>query len=516
MGGAMGEAVHQQGQGAGTPAAAVPRQALHFIGGRFVPGKEGRFFTTLNPATNRPLAEVAEGSPDDVDAAVQAARRAFDEGPWPRMLPAERARYLERIADRIEARSEAIARVEVLDTGMPISQARGQATRAAENFRFFARRIQDLGGHVWQVGDRFVNYVVHKPVGVAGLITPWNTPFMLATWKVAPCLAAGNTCVLKPAEWAPLSAHLLAEIVAEAGLPEGVFNVVHGFGEPAGASLVAHPAVNLISFTGETTTGKAIMANGAATLKRYSFELGGKSPVVIFADADLERAVDAAVFGVFSLNGERCTAGSRLLVEEPVYRDVVEAVARRAARIRIGDPADPRTELGPLIHPEHWRRVMGYVEAGRAEGAELLTGGRRPPGLPPELAGGNYLEATVFAGARPGMRVFQEEIFGPVVVATPFRTEDEAVRLANAVRYGLAAYVWTRDVGRAHRVGQAIDAGMVWLNSQNVRDLRTPFGGMKDSGIGREGGDYSFEFYCERQVIHVALGEHPIPRFGAG
>lgn len=511
---AAGQGAGQTAGAAATQAAtvAVPRPVSHYIDGRFVPGRAGRVFETLNPSTNRPITTVAEGLAEDVDAAVRAARRAFDEGPWPRSSPAERARMLLRIADAIEDRAEEIAHLEVLDTGLPITQARGQAARAAENFRFFARRIQDLEGQAFQVGDRFLNYTVHKPVGVAGLITPWNTPFMLETWKVAPCLAAGNTCVLKPAEWSPLTAYKLAEIIHEVGLPPGVFNVVHGFGETAGAALVAHPLVNLISFTGETSTGKAIMANGAATLKRYSFELGGKSPVVVFADADFDRAVDAAVFGVFSLNGERCTAGSRLLVEASIYDRFVAAVAERASRIRVGDPFDPATELGPLIHPDHWARVYGYVRAGREEGARLVTGGRRPPGLEE----GNYLEATVFADVTRDMRVFQEEIFGPVVVATPFRDEAEAVRLANDVRYGLAAYVWTRDVQRAHRVGQAIDAGMVWLNSQNVRDLRTPFGGMKDSGIGREGGDYSFEFYCERQVIHVALGEHPIPRFGAG
>ena len=270
------------------------------------------------------------------------------------------------------------------------------------------------------------------------------------------------------------------------------------------------PNEPVVLLTGETTTGKEIVRSGAATLKRFSLELGGKSPVVVFADADLDRAVDAAVFGVFSLNGERCTAGSRLLVEEAVYDDVVARVAERTAAIRCGDPLDPDTELGPLIHPEHWRNVRAYVEAGVAEGARLLVGGDCPPGLP----GSNYLAATLFVDVRPEMRVFQEEIFGPVLCATPFRDEEEAVRLANGVRYGLAAYVWTRDLQRAHRVAGAIDAGMVWLNSHNVRDLRTPFGGAKESGIGREGGRFSFDFYSELETIHTALGDHPIPRFG--
>ncbi|MFZ0215754.1 MAG: aldehyde dehydrogenase, partial [Candidatus Dormiibacterota bacterium] len=399
---------------------------------------------------------------------------------------------------------------ETLDTGLPITQARGQAQRAAQNFRFFAAQIEVLAGQSFST-PAFLNYAIRKPAGVAGLITPWNTPFMLETWKLAPCLAAGDTCVLKPAEWSPLSADRLAHLLAEAGLPDGVCNVVHGYGETAGAPLVAHPGVQLISFTGETTTGSAISANGAPTLKRYSMELGGKSPVVVFADSDLDLAVDAAVFGVFSLNGERCTAGTRLLVEEPVYDEFVGRVAERAKRVRVGDPFDPRTELGPLIHPEHFSRVSRYLELGRDEG-RLLAGGGRPDGF----ERGNYVAATVFADVAPTARVFQEEIFGPVVVATPFRGEAEAVRLANDVRYGLAAYVWTRDLQRGQRVAQGIDSGLVWLNSQNVRDLRTPFGGAKASGIGREGGEHSFEFYCEQQTVHVALGSHPIPRFGAG
>jgi 5-carboxymethyl-2-hydroxymuconic-semialdehyde dehydrogenase len=333
---------------------------------------------------------------------------------------------------------------------------------------------------------------------------------MLSTWRIAPCLAAGNTIVLKPAEWSPLTATRLAEIMDEVGLPAGVFNVVQGFGETAGASLVAHPGVNLVSFTGESSTGSAIMANGAATLKRCSFELGGKSPVVVFADSDLERAVDAVVAQIFTLNGQRCTAGSRLLVEAPMYEELVQAVAARARSIRAGDPFDEATELGPLIRPEHHDRVLGYLESAQSDGARLLAGGRRPEGL----AEGNYLDATVFADVTPGMRVFREEIFAPVLVATPFTTEAEAIALANATDYGLAAYVWTQDVSRAHRVAQAIDSGLVWINSQNVRDLRTPFGGMKASGIGREGGHYSFEFYCELQTIHVALGSHRIPRLG--
>ena len=485
----------------------------HYINGQFVAGTAGRWFDTLDPSTNQPIARVAEGDAADIDAAVRAARQAFVSGPWPRMKAAERAQYLNRIADAIDAHAEEIAQIEVRDVGMPVTQARSAAARTGENFRFYARVIETLSEEAFRVGEEFLNYTVRKPVGVAGLIMPWNTPLMLSSWRIAPALAAGNTVVLKPAEWSPLSAVKLAELIDGVGLPQGVFNVVHGFGETAGAALVTHPDVQLISFTGETATGKIILANAAATLKRCSVELGGKSPVVVFADADFDRAVDATVFGIFSLNGERCTAGSRLLVEESLYDRFVAAVAARTAQVRIGQPADPKTELGPLIHRDHLRRVRGYLQSARDAGARILVGGDDPPA---PLAAGNYLPATLIADVTPDMRVFQEEIFGPVLVATPFRDEEEAIRLANDVKYGLAGYVWTRDLGRGHRVGQAIDTGMVWLNSHNVRDLRISFGGVKESGIGREGGHYAFDFYCELETVHVALGSHPIPKFGVG
>jgi 5-carboxymethyl-2-hydroxymuconic-semialdehyde dehydrogenase len=485
---------------------------LHYIDGEFRASVSGATFETLDPTTNKPIAECAEGRAEDVDAAVAAARRAFDEGPWPRMKAKERAVVLRRIAESIRRDADELVGIECLDIGMPVKQMRGLAARAAENFDFFAAAIEDLTGHAYQVGSEFINYTVYKPVGVAGLITPWNAPLMLSTWKIAPALAAGNTCVLKPAEWSPLTATRLAGIMDEVGLPPGVFNVVHGFGETAGAPLVAHPEVGLISFTGETTTGSEIMRNGSAGLKRYSFELGGKSPVVVFADTNFDKAVDAVVAQIFTMNGQRCTAGSRLLAERSIYEELVQAIAERARHVRVGDPFDEATELGPLIRPEHHERVSGYLQSAHDEGARLLAGGKRPESFPD----GNYLEATVFADVTPAMRVFQEEIFGPVLVATPFDTEHEAVELANATQYGLAGYVWTNDVARAHRVAQGIDSGMVWINSHNVRDLRTPFGGVKRSGIGREGGDFSFEFYCELEIVHVAMGDHPVPRLGLG
>jgi 5-carboxymethyl-2-hydroxymuconic-semialdehyde dehydrogenase len=455
-------------------------------------------------------AQAAAGEAADIDRAVRAASQAFSDGPWPGLAARARARVLNKIADGIEARGARIAALETFDTGLPVTQAKGQAARAAENFRYFADVIvaqhEEAFSQPGQLG-----YVLRRPAGVAGLITPWNTPFMLESWKLAPALASGCTVVLKPAEWTPLSASLLPEIMTEAGVPDGVFNIVHGIGEQAGAALVAHPDVPLISFTGETVTGQVIMRSAADHLKGLSMELGGKSPCVIFGDADLDAAIDSALFGVMSLNGERCTAGSRILAERKVYDTVTARLAERAVRVKTGDPADPATELGALVHPEHYERVLSYVDLGVREGARLVAGGGRPAGLDH----GNYLAATVFADVTPSMRIFQEEIFGPVVCVTPFDTEEEAVALANGTKYGLAAYLWTSDLNRAHRVAAAVESGMTWVNSHNVRDLRTPFGGVKASGLGREGGQHSIDFYTESRIVHVALGDAHVPRFGA-
>jgi 5-carboxymethyl-2-hydroxymuconic-semialdehyde dehydrogenase len=488
----------------------LPARLEHFIGGARVASADGATFEVADPVTNRPYATVAAGGPRDVDRAVAAAARAFTEGPWPHLANRKRAQLLNKIADGIEARAARIAELETFDTGLPVTQARGQAARAAENFRFFADMVVTLHEDAFRSGTAQFGYVIRKPAGVAGLITPWNTPFMLETWKLAPALASGCAVVLKPAEWTPLSASLLPEIMTEAGLPDGAFNLVHGIGEVAGAALVAHPGVPRISFTGETTTGQTIMAAAAPHLKGLSMELGGKSPCVIFKDADLDQAVDSALFGIFSLNGERCTAGSRILAERAVYSHLVNLLADRAGRIKVGDPSDPATEIGALVHPEHYARVLSYVQAGQDEGARLVAGGQRPPGL----AAGNYLAATVFADVKPSMRIFREEIFGPVVCVTPFDDEAEAVALANSTAYGLAAYIWTRDLARAHRVAHAVEAGMTWINSHNVRDLRTPFGGVKASGLGREGGPHSLDFYTESRIVHVPLEPTHVPRFG--
>jgi 5-carboxymethyl-2-hydroxymuconic-semialdehyde dehydrogenase len=337
---------------------------------------------------------------------------------------------------------------------------------------------------------------------------------MLESWKLAPAIATGNTVVLKPAEFTPLSASLWAGIFAEAGLPQGVFNLVNGLGEEAGDALVKHPDVPLISFTGESRTGETIFANAAPHLKGLSMELGGKSPAVVFADADLDAAIDATIFGVFSLNGERCTAGSRILVERSIYDEFCERYAARAKNIVVGDPHDPATEVGSLVHPEHYAKVMGYVEIGKNEG-RLLAGGGKPQTLPEGHENGNYVAPTVFADVHPDARIFQEEIFGPVVAITPFDSEEEALELANGVRYGLAAYLWTNDLKRAHTFAQRVDAGMVWLNSHNVRDLRTPFGGVKASGLGHEGGYRSIDFYTDQQAVHITLGDVHTARFGS-
>ena len=472
---------------------------LNHIGGRSVAAQSGATFDNTTPVDGRFLAKVASSEATDVDAAVRAAQEAFVS--WRAMDGAERRKILHRVADAIEARAEEISLIESMDTGQAIRFMSKAAIRGAENFRFFAdKAVEAQDGQAIRSAAQ-LNYTSRRPIGPVAVITPWNTPFMLSTWKIAPALAAGCTVVHKPAEFSPMTAKLLVEAAEEAGLPKGVLNLVNGLGESAGKALTEHPGIKAVAFVGEGRTGSMIMAQGAATLKRVHFELGGKNPCIIFDDADLDRAVDAAAFMIYSLNGERCTSSSRLLVQDTVHDEVVRRIADIADRIKVGHPLDPETVVGPLIHKVHEDKVLSYFDIARSEGAEVRAGGVKVG------EDGCFVRPTLFAGANNRMRIAQEEIFGPVLTAIPFKDEEEAIAIANDVEYGLAGYLWTNDLARAISVSDRLEAGMIWVNSENVRHLPTPFGGVKASGIGRDGGDWSFDFYME--TVNVCLPTVP-------
>jgi 5-carboxymethyl-2-hydroxymuconic-semialdehyde dehydrogenase len=481
----------------------------HLINGKAVAGRD--YFETVNPATQEVLAEVAAGGETEVDAAVVAAKEAFPK--WAALAAPQRAKLIRKLGDLIAAHVPEIARTETDDSGQVIAQTGKQLIpRAADNFYYFAEMCTRVDGHTYPT-ETHLNYTLFHPVGVCALVSPWNVPFMTATWKVAPCLAFGNTAVLKMSELSPMTAARLGELALEAGIPPGVLNVVHGMGKDAGEPLVRHRDVRAISFTGSTATGNRIVKE--AGLKKFSMELGGKSPFVVFDDADFERALDAALFMIFSNNGERCTAGSRILVQQSIYAKFVDRFVERAKRIAVGDPLDERTIVGPMISQAHLAKVRSYIELGPKEGATLLCGGLDAPALPDRVKKGNYVLPTVFADVDNRMKIAQDEIFGPVACLIPFQDEADAIAKANDIQYGLSSYVWSENLGRAHRVAAAIEAGMCFVNSQNVRDLRQPFGGTKASGTGREGGTWSYEVFLEPKNVAVSLGSHHIPRWGA-
>ncbi|SNZ21386.1 5-carboxymethyl-2-hydroxymuconate semialdehyde dehydrogenase [Cohaesibacter gelatinilyticus] len=479
----------------------------NLINGESRPAINGARFDTTSPVDNSLICQVAKGDAADMDAAAAAAKAAFPA--WRDMPAKERKAILIRIAELIEERAEEIALCECWDTGQAYRFMSKAALRGAANFRFFADKVSSARDGQNLQSPTLMNVTTRTPIGPVGVITPWNTPFMLSTWKIAPALAAGCTVVHKPAEFSPLTARILAEIAHEAGLPKGVWNLVNGFGEDAGKRLTEHPDIKAIAFVGESRTGSLIMKQGADTLKRVHFELGGKNPVVVFEDADLDRALDAAIFMIYSLNGERCTSSSRLLIQKSVAKEFQEKLIERVKKIRVGHPLDPKTEVGPLIHEEHFNKVTSYFDIAKEDGATIAAGGKRIGNE------GYFVAPTLVTNAKPDMRVSQEEIFGPFLTAIEFETEEEALEIANGVDYGLSGYVWTNDLTRAIRFTDKLEAGMIWVNSENVRHLPSPFGGVKASGIGRDGGDWSFEFYMEQKNIAFALGEHSIPKLGA-
>jgi 5-carboxymethyl-2-hydroxymuconic-semialdehyde dehydrogenase len=486
----------------------------HYINGEFTLGNGGREYDNVTPTDNSSIGKVMAGSVADMDAACEAAENAFEA--WANTPGAERKKMLHKFADRLVERADEIALVESMDCGQAIRFMKQAALRGAANFRFFADKAPEAQNGLALHQDEHVNYTIRKAIGPVGIITPWNTPFMLSTWKIAPALAAGCTVVHKPAELTPLSAYILAEIADEV-LPKGVWNMVNGFGEDAGKRLTEHPAIKAVALVGETATGSHIMRQGAATLKRMHFELGGKNPVIVFDDADFERALDAVVFMIYSLNGQRCTSSSRLLIQSGIRDKFIAALEQRVRNLRVGHSLDPNTEVGPLVHTEHYNKVLSYFDIAKQDGANIAVGGQRITDAQANLnPAGNYLTPTLFTGANNQMRIAQEEIFGPVLIAISFDTEEEAIAIANDTQYGLSGYIWTENTGRAMRMARHVEAGMLWVNSENNRNLPSPFGGIKMSGIGRDGGDWSFDFYMETKNVCIAHGTHKVPQLGKG
>lgn len=476
-------------------------QTRHFVGGEFVAAASGRCFPVQNPATEEILCEVAEGGAGDVDRAVGAARACFESDGWQKLEPRQRGRMLARAADLLESRAEEFATLETRQNGKPLFESRIDVAMSVETLRYYAGWADKITGATLPVSASSFVYTLKEPVGVVGAIVPWNFPLNLASWKVAPALAAGCTVVLKPASETPLTALLFAEVAQAAGFPAGSFNVVAGDGTTAGAALVAHPGVDKIAFTGSTAVGQRIMREAAATLKRVTLELGGKSPNIVFADADLAAAVRGAQTAIFYGKGEVCAAGSRLLVERKVHDQVVEQLVARAKKLVPGDPFDKSTRLGAVVSKRQQATVLSYVEKGKAEGARLVCGGSAAT----VNGRGYFVEATVFDAVTPEMTIAREEIFGPVLAVLAFDDLEEGVRLANQSMYGLAAGIWTRDVSKAHAVARAIKAGTVWVNTYNVYDSSAPFGGYKASGFGRDLGREALDGYLETKTVWVGL-----------